>query len=159
MPVRVAASISSTSMWRPSAIATQWLADAAGLGRRLPLAVGADAVERAGDDPRGGGLADAADAGQKERVRDPAGAQRVGQRPDQRRLADQLGQALRPVGPGEHPIGLGAPTARIERGWWLVGRRCRASDLAPATGPEWDGGKGAGTATRPELVTAASFRT
>ena len=144
-------------MCRPSAIATQWRADAARLGRRLALAVGADAVQRAGDDPRGRGLADPADAGQQERVRDPAGAQRIGQRPDQRRLADQLGQPLRPAGPGEHPIGGGALTARIE----AAGRGCGgAVGHRACPGDGWEGtAKGADDATRPELVTAASFRT
>ena len=84
---------------------------AAGLGRRLTAAVRADAVERPGDDPRGGGLADAANPGQEEGVRDAAGAQRIGQRADQRLLADQLGQALRPVGPRQDPVGIRALTA------------------------------------------------
>ena len=93
-------------MWRPSAIADAVGADAAGLGRRLAGTVGAGAVERAGDDPGGRGLADAADPGQQEGVRDPPGAQRVGERAHQRLLADQLGQALRAVGAGEDAIGL-----------------------------------------------------
>ncbi len=37
MPVRVAASISSTSMWRPSAIAVQWPQTPQGSGVACPL--------------------------------------------------------------------------------------------------------------------------
>ena len=47
-------------------------ADAAGIGGGAAGAVGADAVQRAGDDAGGGGLSDAADAGQHEGVRDAA---------------------------------------------------------------------------------------
>ncbi len=83
------------------------IAAAAGLGRGLALAVLADAVERAGDDPGGRGLADAADPGQQECMRDPASAQRIAQGADQGVLADQLGETLRPVGPGQDPIDTG----------------------------------------------------
>ena len=129
-------------MWRPSAIADA----VARRPRRArasagPVPSAPDAVERARDDPRGRGLADAADAGQQEGVRDPPGAQRVGERAHQRLLADQLGQALRPVGAREHAIGL-APLQR-RRSTRVAGlastgcaRRARASPGQEA-GAEW----------------------
>jgi hypothetical protein len=64
-------------------------------------------VEGAGEDAGGGGLADAADAGQHVGLRDAAGAERIGQRAHHRLLADQVGEARRAVFPGEHPIGAG----------------------------------------------------
>ncbi len=58
----------------------------------VPLAVRADAVERAGDDARGGGLAHAAHAGEHEGMGDAAGGEGVGQRAHQRLLPDQAGE-------------------------------------------------------------------
>jgi hypothetical protein len=86
-------------MCRPSAIATH--------GSQTPpaAAVGADAVERPGDDPGSRGLADAADPGQEERVRDPAAVQGVAQGPDQGILADQLREPLRTMDARQHPVG------------------------------------------------------
>src|SRR5690348_9254850 len=66
------------------------LALAAGLDRWPALAVGPDAIERAGDDACGRRLADAADAGEDEGMGDAAGGDRVGERPDHRLLADEL---------------------------------------------------------------------
>ena len=80
------------------------LAHPARLGRRLAPPSGADAIERARDDAGRGRLADAADAGQQERVGDPTGAHGIGKGPDQRFLTDQLGKFLRPIGSGQHPI-------------------------------------------------------
>ena len=110
------------------------LADAAGLGRRLALAVGADAVQGTGDDPRRAGLADAADAGQQERVRDPPGAQRIAQRAHQRVLADQLGQALRPVPARQHPVELGGGRRGCCRAGLVAGRDCPASSMTTVSG-------------------------
>ena len=63
-------------------------------------------VERAGKDAGGGGLADTAHAGEHVGLRDAAGAEGVGQRADHRLLADEVGEALRAVFAGEHPVGL-----------------------------------------------------
>ena len=104
-PVREAASISITSTWRSSAIERQWSHSPQGCGGRPARAVGADAIERAGDDPRGRRLADAAHPGQDEGMGDAAGGDRVRQGADHRLLADQLGEGLRPVFAGEHAIG------------------------------------------------------
>ena len=52
------------------------------------------AVEAAGQDARGGGFADAADAGEEEGVRDPAALQGLAERASDVLLADQLGEAL-----------------------------------------------------------------
>ena len=69
------------------------IADAAGMDGGLgPLAVRADAVERAGDDARGGGLAHAAHAGEHEGMGDAAGGEGVGQGAHQRFLPDQAGE-------------------------------------------------------------------
>src|SRR6202167_4140212 len=52
------------------------------------------AVEAARQDTRGGGFADAADAGEEEGVRDPATLQCLPERAGDVLLADQLGEAL-----------------------------------------------------------------
>ena len=88
------------------------LAGAAGIGRRPAAAVGPDAVQRPRDDPGGGGLSDAADAGQDEGMRQPARGDRVGERPHRRVLADEVGEAARSVGAREHPVGPGFPMSR-----------------------------------------------
>ena len=87
------------------------LADVARRDRRTALPVRADAVERLGDQPRGRGLADAADAGEQERMRDPPALDRIGERLHHRVLADQLGKGLRAVFAGEHAIGRRASPA------------------------------------------------
>ena len=48
------------------------LAGTAGIGRRLAIAIRAGAVQRAGDDARGRGFTDTANAGQDKRMREPA---------------------------------------------------------------------------------------
>jgi hypothetical protein len=78
------------------------------LGRRPARPVRAGAVEAAGDDPGGRGLADAADAGEQEGVGDAARGERVLERADQRLLADQRREPGGPVGAGEDPVGFGA---------------------------------------------------
>ena len=80
------------------------LANAAGLRRRLALAILPDAVERARNDPGRRRLADAANAGEQIGMRDTAGAHGVGKGAYQGVLADQLGEFLRPIGPRQHPV-------------------------------------------------------
>ena len=107
-------------------------------------AVGADAVQRAGDDARRAGLADAAHAGEDERMGQTIGGDRVGQGADHRILTDQFGEGLWPVLAGEDEVG------RVRL---LVGH------LSPSTHPRDVAGWEAGQATREKPVTAASFRT
>ena len=65
-------------------------ADAARIGGRLPLAVRAGAIQRAGDDAGGGSLSHAPDAGQHKGMRDPAGGEGIAQDAHHRLLTDQL---------------------------------------------------------------------
>src|SRR5207302_748829 len=74
---------------------------AAGRYRRRTGPVGADAIERAGDDPCRRGFADPAHARQDESLRDAALGDRVRQGADHRLLPDHLGKGLRPVFAGE----------------------------------------------------------
>src|SRR3546814_10459075 len=69
------------------------VADAAGLDGRVALAVRPGEVQRPGDDTRGGGLADAAYAGEAEGLGDAPGGDGVGERAHQRVLADRIGRA------------------------------------------------------------------
>ncbi len=80
------------------------LANAAWSDGRATLPVGADAVQRLGDQARGRGLADPAHSGQQECVGDPPALDRIGQRLHHRVLADQLGEGLRAVLAREHAI-------------------------------------------------------
>ena len=84
------------------------VADAARLSRRPAGAVGADAVQGAGDDAGGGGLADAAHAGQHEGMSQSAGLDGVGQGADKGFLSDQAGKVGRAVFAGQNPIGSGS---------------------------------------------------
>ena len=52
------------------------------------------AVEAAGQDTRGGGFADAADAGEEKGMRDPAALQGLAERASDVLLADQFGEAI-----------------------------------------------------------------
>ena len=61
-------------------------------------------IDRPGEDARGGGLADAADAGEHEGVRNAVGLEGVAQRLHHRVLADQGRKAGRPVFPRQHEI-------------------------------------------------------
>ena len=104
------------------------LADAARLdGRLAALAVRADAVERAGDDARRGGLAHAAHAGQHEGMGDAPGGKGVGQRPDQRFLADQPGEIGGAVFARQHAIGraLRRALGRLKAEGWFVAHRTK----------------------------------
>ena len=104
-PVRLAASISSTSTCRPSAIARQASQTPQGsiVGPPAPSAPGA--VQPLGDDPRRRGLADPAHAGQHEGVRDPLRLEGVAERAHHRLLPDQVGEGRGPVLAGQNPIG------------------------------------------------------
>ena len=64
-------------------------------------------VERAGDEPRGRGLAHAAHAGQHIGLGDAARGERVLERPHHGLLPDQLGEDLGPVFPGKRGVALG----------------------------------------------------
>ena len=77
---------------------------AAGRYRRRTGPVGADAIERAGDDPCRRGFADPAHTRQDESLRDAALGDRVRQGADHRLLPDHLGKGLRPVFAGEDAI-------------------------------------------------------
>ena len=100
-------------------------------------------IEAAGEDAGGGGLADAADAGQHPGMRNPAGREGVPKRADHRLLADEIVKAVGPVFPGKNPVvagdgvGHGPPTKRI------VCAKRREAGRQPV----------------PNLVGAASFRT
>ena len=73
-------------------------------GRPVHRAVRQFVVERAGDDARGGGLADAAHAGQDEGLRDAAGGEGVRNGADHRLLADQVVEAGGAVFARQHAI-------------------------------------------------------
>ena len=75
------------------------VADAAGRGRRPFFA-----VEALGEDARGGGLADAAGAGEEIGVGDAVALEGVGEGAGGRLLADEVGEGLRPIAPGEDGV-------------------------------------------------------
>ncbi len=79
---------------------------AARRNRGAALPIGADAVQRLGDQPRGRGLAHPAHPGHEERMRQPLAPDRVAQRLHHGVLADQLGKGLRAVFARKHAIGL-----------------------------------------------------
>jgi len=85
------------------------LAHTAGIDRRPARSIGADAVQRLGNQPRGRGLADPPHAGEEKRMGQPIALDRVGQRLDHRILADQLREALGAIFAGEDAIGLLPP--------------------------------------------------
>ena len=104
-------------------------------GRLIDLA-GDGIVERAGEDAGGGGLADAAHAGEHVGLRDAAAVEGVGERPDHRLLADQIGEALRPVFAGKHPVGAGTRLL-LSGAVHAVPCSLRPSRAGPS--PRWDG--------------------
>ena len=75
------------------------VAFAARIGRRA-----LHAVQRARQNARGGGLADAARPGKHERLRDPPARDRVPQRARHRRLADDVVELLRAPLAGENLV-------------------------------------------------------
>ena len=99
-PVWVAASISSTSMSRPSAISMQ--------ASQTPHGVGvgpSTQFEGAGQDPGGGGLAAAARPGEDERLGDALALEGVAQRAGDGRLAQHVVERLGPPLPRERLVG------------------------------------------------------
>ena len=88
-------------------------------------------VERAGEDARGRGLADAAHAGEDPGLRDAAGLERVRERAHHRVLADQVVEGRRAVFARQHavgaPCGRGEPAPSSDR---IVARRLVASFIA-----------------------------
>ncbi len=89
-------------------------AHAAGIRGWPSGAVRAGAVQGAGDDAGGGGLAHAADAGEHEGVGDAAGGEGVAQGAHHRLLPDQVVEARGAVFPGEDAVGRG-----VHSGCWL----------------------------------------
>ena len=107
--VCVAASISRTSMSRPSAISTHGVAHAARLRRRT-----LHAIERPRQNACRRRLADAARTGEHERVRDAPAGERVSERLGHAALADDLVEPPGPPFAGKHLVGhddvdVGAP--------------------------------------------------
>ena len=94
-----AASISTTSRCWPSRTATHCSHVAAGFGGRALLA-----VDHLGQDPGGRGLPGPPGAAEQERVRQPALANRPGQRPDHVVLPEDLVRALGAVLPVERLV-------------------------------------------------------
>ena len=154
----------------------QFGADAAGIGGRAAVAVRADAVQRAGDDAGGRGLADAAHAGEHEGMRDAAGGEGVAQGAHHRFLADQVVETGRAVFAREHAVGRSrrrlARAARRRTGRARQGGSASAvsswnrPDMRAAPASARGGGLCRGDAgweadKRPERepVAAASFRT
>ena len=105
-PVLEAASISSTSGWRPSMISAQWRPKPCHVEGRPVDGVGL-VVQRARQDARGGRLADAAHAGQHVALGDAVGGERIAQRRHHRLLADQVGEGGRAILARQHEVGAG----------------------------------------------------
>ena len=137
-------------------------------GRACDRAVGQLVIERTREDARGGGLADAAHAGEDPGLRDAPGLERVRDRAHHRVLADQVVEIRRPVFARQHAVGLvrdrsaagrsgsGASTEPFGRS-----RRRSLAGSAPVRRvrrlemKRWE----ADERPEPELVRAASFRT
>ena len=123
---------------------------AAGDGGRAALAVGADAVEGAGEDARRRRLADAAHAGQHVALGDAAAGDGIGQRAHQRFLADHVGEGRGPVFARQHAIG------RAAAGWSVIGSVGHALGVKRSCGtaacgtPDGEGAVGGRHATRTE---------
>ena len=83
------------------------------VGGRGAAAVGVLVVQGASEDARCRGLADAAHAGQHPGLRDAAGREGVGQRPDHGVLADQVAEMRRSVFARQNAIA----RWRCGRGW------------------------------------------
>src|SRR5262249_53779907 len=133
-------------------------------GRAGDRAVGELVVERAGENARRRGLADAAYAGEDPGLGNAARGERIGDRAHHGVLADQVGEGLRPVFAREHAVG--ADRRLVEAGpLAAVGRRGVVHEASgpPRTRPAyrrfpawaWE----ADERPEPDLVRAASFRT
>ena len=111
-------------------------ANAAGRRCRTALTIGPDTIERPGDDPCGGGLADPAYTGEQPGMGQPVGRDGVDQGPHHGVLADQFGKGLGPVFAGQHLIGGTACARRIACAGALAGRffAVLVHALDPATG-------------------------
>ncbi len=116
-------------------------ADPAWLDGRAALAVGPDAIQRAGDQPRGGRLADAAHAGQDEGMGQPSALDRIRERAHHGILAIEFGEGGRAVFAREHAIAAGAcalPASVIELPFGLrfpYGLPCASDHSGLAPGP------------------------
>ena len=121
-------------MCRLSMIAWQCTPSAGMLdGRPVDRAVGQLVVERARQDARGRGLADAAHAGEDPGLRDAAGLERVGERAHHRVLADQVVEGRRAVFARQHAVA-GRRRSRRRR-WSSFSRRwLRARSFIVAIG-------------------------
>ena len=103
-------------------------ANAAGIGGGAAVAIGADAVERAGDDACGGGLADASDAGEHPGVGDSVLREGVAEDADHRLLADQVGEGGGTILACQDAVGRGSRGSRLEgRGGWGVAEQAGAT--------------------------------
>ena len=80
-------------------------------GRPLHRTISLLVVQRAGENARGGGFADAADAGEDPGLRNPTGFERIRDGADHGLLADQIVEAGRAVFACQHPVGLGGLAA------------------------------------------------
>ena len=76
-------------------------------GRPLHRTIGLFVVQRAGENPRRGGFADPADAGQDPGLRNPARFERIRNGADHGLLADQVVKTGGAVFARQHPVGLG----------------------------------------------------
>ncbi len=76
-------------------------------GRPLHRAIRLFVVQRTGENPRGRGFADAADAGQDPGLRNPARLERIRDGADHGLLADQVVETGRAVFACQHPVRLG----------------------------------------------------
>ncbi len=105
-------------------------------GRPLHRTVRQFVIQRAGENPRRGGFADAAHPGQDPGLRNPSGLERIRNGADHGVLADQIVEAGGAVFARQHPIGLAGPGPRKadRRDRSRPGRRCRARlEGAPAS--------------------------
>ena len=109
MPRFEAPSISETSSETPAGDLAARDALVAGLGRAVAVHAAALAVERLGDQPRAGRLADAAGAGEEVGVGDAAALERAREHRGDVLLPDHVGERLRPVLQGKRAMGHGSP--------------------------------------------------
>ena len=79
-------------------------ANTAGRGGFFAVAIRPDAVEAARDDARRGGLADTANAGEQERMRNPPTRKRVGEGAHQHFLTDEVSEGRRAVFAGKDAV-------------------------------------------------------